>query len=105
MVEKSVINKIEKYIKILRELNLPITAVFLFGSQVKGNARADSDIDLLVVSPVFDDDRLAQAGVLWKAAWRVDTRIEPIPVGVRTFQTDHITPIYEIVRQEGLKIL
>jgi len=34
--------------------------LILFGSHAKGNAREDSDIDLVVVSPVFEDKSLRE---------------------------------------------
>jgi len=38
---------------VLKRKGIPIQKVYLFGSQAKGTARIDSDIDLLVVSPAF----------------------------------------------------
>lgn len=105
MVEASIKEKIEKYALLLKEQDLPVSAIYLFGSRAKGTALPDSDIDLLVVSPIFDGDRLALAGKLWKAAWKIDARIEPVPVGERTFEIDHVTPLYEIVREEGIRVL
>jgi predicted nucleotidyltransferase len=104
MVEKPTLEKIKKYIQLLREHGIPVSQVFLFGSHVSGKADAASDIDLLVVSPVFDQDRMARAGELWALAFEIDSRIEPIPAGEKAFRADRITPIYEIVRNEGLKV-
>ncbi|WP_422393072.1 nucleotidyltransferase domain-containing protein [Neomoorella humiferrea] len=36
-----------------KEKVIPIQKVYLFGSQAKGIARIDSDIDLIIVSPAF----------------------------------------------------
>ena len=104
MVEKSILKKVKKYVHLLRDHGIPVSEVFLFGSQVSGRVDSNSDIDLLLVSLAFDQDRLARAGDLWALAYTVDSRIEPIPVGEEAFRSDCITPIYEIVRNEGIKV-
>jgi predicted nucleotidyltransferase len=105
MAEKSIIEIVKKYVRILLEHDFPISSVFLFGSHAIGNAVSDSDIDILIVSPLFDEDPHARIGELWSLTRKVDTRLEPIPIGEKSFQTDHITPLLQIVRQTGLKIV
>jgi len=43
--------------------------------------------------------------VLWHVAARIDSRIEPIPVGQRQFEEGDGSPIIAIARREGQKIL
>lgn len=45
---------IESYFAILAQNGIPIQKAYLFGSQAKGTAHPDSDIDLIVVSSAFD---------------------------------------------------
>ena len=53
----------------------------IFGSQAK-ERRGLGDIDLLVVSPRFDDmSGRDDINLLWRIAARTDSRIEPIPAG------------------------
>jgi predicted nucleotidyltransferase len=64
-----------------------------------------SDIDLLVVSPKYDSQRTREdINLLWHVAARTDSRIEPIPVGMRQFETDDSSAIIEIARREGQKV-
>lgn len=44
---------ISAYLAALRRHGIYPDAVYLFGSQARGNARPDSDIDLIIVSPAF----------------------------------------------------
>jgi predicted nucleotidyltransferase len=75
----------------------------IFGSQVTGKTHEWSDIDLMVISPMFDESRTYESiGRLWRAAARVDSRIEPIACGARQWREDDGTPIIEVVRQEGV---
>jgi predicted nucleotidyltransferase len=77
----------------------------VFGSQVTGKADTWSDIDLLVVSPVFDGEkRREDVNTLWKVAARTDSRIEPVAAGERQFVEDGGAAIIEIARREGERI-
>lgn len=48
-------NAINSYLSILLKKRVPIEKVYLFGSQVKGTAEPGSDIDLIIVSPLFSN--------------------------------------------------
>lgn len=50
---QKIISEVKEYKKILQADNLPMVSVYVFGSHAKGNARADSDIDVAVISPNF----------------------------------------------------
>jgi hypothetical protein len=68
-------------------------------------AHAWSDIDLVVVSPQFDQSPCwADVRVLWRQAARVDSRIEPIACGERQWEEDRSSVILEIARREGERI-
>ena len=53
----SVINLIKEYIVRLKEHNISVEKVLLFGSKTKGTSREDSDIDIAVISSSFKGDR------------------------------------------------
>jgi hypothetical protein len=63
-------------------------------------------LDLLVVSPQFDDmkDR-SGINLLWRIAARVDSRIEPVACGSRQWLDDDSSAIIEIARQQGELLL
>ena len=82
MVDESVVKIVRKYLKTLVELGISVRYVVVFGSQAVGRQHPLSEIDLLVVSPLFDGKRKREdVNFLWRTAARIDSRIEPIAVG------------------------
>lgn len=102
MLEKSVLISVKAYIEALRAQGLDVERAVVFGSQANGHAHEWSDIDLLVVSPVFDDmkDR-SGINLLWRLAARIDSRIEPIPCGSRQWREDDSSAVIEVARRDG----
>jgi len=78
----------------LASAGIAVERAFVFGSHARGCPRADSDIDVLVISPVFDGkEREAAVDTLWRVTWSVDTRIEPVAAGVRQYEEEAWTPL------------
>jgi predicted nucleotidyltransferase len=73
------INLIKKYIVRLRENNISVERVLLFGSYIKGTPREDSDIDIAVISSAFKGDRYSDRRLIVPLRRGIDSRIEPIP--------------------------
>ncbi len=66
-----------RYVTNLRALGVPVERIYLFGSQAHRNAGKDSDLDLAVVSPLFEKMSLwDRAGFLGKAAWDIGHPID-----------------------------
>ncbi len=102
MVNESVLNGVRKYLRALQDQGVVVKFGIVFGSQVAGNTDTWSDIDLLVVSPRFDDQRSREdINLLWRLAARTDNRIEPIPCGEQQWLEDDASAIIEIARREG----
>jgi uncharacterized protein len=105
MVEKSTQLIIQDYIDELNKDGIIVDKIVLFGSYKKGSYDEYSDIDIIVVSPVFDESFTRDDIVkLWKAAARVDSRIEPVHCGVRQWEYDDSSVILEIARREGTAV-
>ena len=82
MVEATIVKTVQNYLNIIRYAGIHVSRAILFGSHVRGDAHPDSDIDILVIAPEFDepyDKHLVD--LLWELRVRSDSRIEPIPVG------------------------
>ncbi len=52
--------------------------IFLFGSQARGTATEDSDIDIAVVVDKIPGDYLSAVSLLWKLGRSVSLEIEPV---------------------------
>lgn len=105
MADKSVVRVIQRYLQSVAETGIPVRYGVLFGSHATGRAHEWSDIDLLVVSPRFDDSLTREAiNLLWRLAARTDSRIEPIPVGERQLEDDDTNPVIEISRRQGRRV-
>lgn len=102
MVDEAIVKVVVEYLKNISEQGIPVEYGVVIGSQATGSVDAWSDIDLLVVSARFDEDRRREdINLLWRTAARIDSRIEPIPVGQRQYSEDDVSTIIEIARREG----
>jgi predicted nucleotidyltransferase len=102
MVARSVLESVRVYLNKVSESGIPVSFGVIFGSQARGTADDQSDIDLLVVSRNFDGikDR-HETSLLWQLTVDTDSRVEPIPVGEREWLEDDSRAIVEIARREG----
>jgi Nucleotidyltransferase domain. len=65
------------YVENLKALGVPVERIYLFGSQARLDAGTESDVDLAVVSPLFEKMSLwDRAGFLGKAAWDINYPID-----------------------------
>ena len=104
MVQREIINIIKQYIRNLNAGGIIIQFAYLYGSYARNEATPESDIDVLLVADVFDTNDDAILSKPWLPKFRNDFRIEPIAIGTKRFETDDISPIIELARQEGIKI-
>jgi predicted nucleotidyltransferase len=76
----------------------------LYGSQARGTAREDSDIDLLLLSPDFDPLTAEQETRAWRTAFDIDWRIEPVLYGEKQYEENDWHPLILIAKREGIEI-
>jgi predicted nucleotidyltransferase len=76
MVKKSIIDKLNAFADIVRQ-HFVVQKIILYGSQIKGTANQDSDIDVAVVFKNIENDYLDTAARLFQLRRNIDTRIEP----------------------------
>jgi hypothetical protein len=106
MADPTIVEIVREYSRNLAQQGILARMGVLFGSYTSGQPGQWSDIDVVVVSPMFDGifsrDMIDS---LWYVAARTDSRIEPIPCGERQWEEDTATPIIEIARREGVQVL
>ena len=105
MSQEDVIKKIKAYLKALKQEGIPVEKAYLYGSHARRQANESSDIDVMLVSGVFDtnDDYILSRP--WLFTSEIDYRIEPLAIGSKRFHTDDVSPVIEIVRREGIEIV
>ena len=95
---------VRRFLEKLRQDNVPIEQAVVYGSRAKGNARADSDIDLCVVSPYFRsrDDAI---DYLWgkRGDEEALARLEPIGYPPQDFVDED--PLVWEIKTKGLRII
>jgi len=94
---------VKQYAEKLKAENYPFSAVYLFGSQLKGKTHKGSDIDVAVISDKLKRNIDKNRFLLWDLRMDVDTRIEPHGFTIKDFQDKCDPMVYEI-RKTGIKI-
>ena len=68
---------VSRYVANLKALGVPVEKIYLFGSHARRDAGEESDVDLAVISPLFEKMNLwDRAGFLGKAAWDIEHSID-----------------------------
>jgi predicted nucleotidyltransferase len=77
MGQNAVLEIIQRFRQALESINIRVEQVILFGSHAAGNAREDSDIDLIVISPSFSGKNYwERVDLLTEAIYKVFAPIE-----------------------------
>ncbi len=104
MVEREIIDRVNKFRKAVEENGIRVSKVILYGSQASGKTREYSDIDVAVVSPDFGKDRFDEGVRLFEIAAKIDPRIEPVPVSVDEYETGTWIPLIYEIREKGIEL-
>jgi len=104
MAKKHVIALIQKFLNRLLQEGIPVEKAYLYGSYARDEENEESDIDILLVSELFDKNDDQTVGKTWRIGQSIDVRIEPYTVGSKRFLIDELSPLLQIVKKEGLEI-
>ncbi|GHT78308.1 hypothetical protein FACS189464_1530 [Bacteroidia bacterium] len=100
----------EQILSNIRELKhtlLPNDTMILFGSQARGDARPDSDWDLLVLldKPEKEsDDYDNYAYPFDKIGWEYGVAINALLYTAKDWEKRKMTPFYKSIKSEGIEI-
>ena len=99
--------QIFEQIRQLKREIMPNERVILFGSQARGDARPDSDWDLLILlnkpNEEFDDFK-HYAYPFTKMGWNYETHISPIICTIADWERQKPSLFYKFVEQDGIEI-
>ena len=92
MDQNKVLTIARAYADAVRNVMNP-SGVFLYGSQSKGAATRDSDIDIAVVVDQLPGDYLESLSLLWKLTRSVSEEIEPVLLSSRDTESGFLHTI------------
>jgi len=95
--------KIEKYIIALQKNAIPINQIILFGSYAKGNYSEWSDIDLALVSDIFEGSRFKDRSKIRHITLAVSSDLEVLPYRPQDFTIDD--PFVKEIIETGIRII
>ena len=95
MSRKDIVNQISQAI---RRVDPTATAI-LYGSEARGDARPDSDIDVAVIVPSYGDRKFEISKGLWRDTRQVSFLIEPVLLA-----EDRWSPLYDDVMRTGIAV-
>lgn len=104
MAKKQIIELLKRYISLLKSEGIVIEKAYLYGSYANETATNESDIDLLIVSKLFDDENDYLFGKIWALTKKINSKIEPYIVGFERFTKDDVSPLLQLVKKDGLEI-
>ena len=104
MVEKKIERIIQKFVAILLNKGIRIEQVILYGSYASGNITPYSDIDIAIISPDFGNDKFEESKLLLQTAWRVDPRLQPVPISSESFIKNTWIPLFHQIKEHGIEI-
>ena len=89
MIHPIVTEKIQAYKKQLVQAGIPVEKLIVFGSQIRGTARDDSDIDLCVLSSQFPENDFDVQVQLLLIRTHDTIEIEPHPMRPSDFSDQY----------------
>ncbi len=103
-MERKILKEIKTRLKMAHKNRL--RDVILFGSEARGDARSDSDIDILVLldEPIdFGRDLETNLNALYSLSRKIGRRISAKPIGFTEYQ-EYDCPLYRNSRREGIYV-
>ena len=81
-----------------------MSRAILFGSCARGTPHPESDIDLLILSPDFEDLKWSQERLAWEVAKSIDWRLEPVLRRESTYDQNDWHPFIDVAKREGIEV-
>ena len=96
-------NTIDSFLQELNRNNIPIKEAILFGSYASGSNKEWSDIDIAIVSEVFQGDRIDDKDKIRKITLSISSEIEIMPFSPSDFNSQN--PFVKEILRTGIKLI
>jgi len=104
MVNPEIRSIILRFVDVLNSKGIRVEKAVLYGSYASGNVHTGSDLDLAIISPDFGKNRFEEGKMLLQLAWRIDPRLEPIPISSDSYENDTWIPLIYEIREKGVEV-
>ena len=104
MVQKALVNKLQRYRKALQDARIPVEKLILYGSRARGEHRPDSDIDICVVSRTLGKSRFDEIIILNRIGRKIDLLIEAVPCSLHNWRKNKTSPLLHEIHTTGIEV-
>jgi predicted nucleotidyltransferase len=104
MVNPEITSIILRFVDVLNSKGIRVEKAVLYGSYASGNVHTGSDLDLAIISPDFGKNRFEEGKMLLQIAWRIDPRLEPIPISSDSYEKDTWVPLIYEIKEKGIEL-
>jgi predicted nucleotidyltransferase len=94
---------LKKYIEKLEENRIPVRQAVLFGSYATGSSNEWSDIDIALISDVFEGIRIKDRNKIRKITLEISTDLSPLPFRPEDFTAED--PFVREIIEHGINIV
>jgi uncharacterized protein len=94
---------ISTYLNALQNNHIPVNQIILFGSYAKGNRKEWSDIDIALVSDIFEGKRFEDRGKIRRINLSGSSDLEVLPYRPGDFTPDD--PFVREIMETGVRIV
>lgn len=94
---------INRYLDLLSQNNILVQEAFIFGSYATGVSNPWSDIDIALVSDIFEGDRIEDKNKIRKITLSVSSSLEVVPFAPNDFNS--YNPFANEIMRTGIKLI